>query len=92
MNISITIYKHKIDAEKEQLIQKLKKAFVELEKLRSLIPICAECKKMKRDGAYWKDLDKYLVEHAQSNPSHSICLECIKKLYPEIDTSDPKWN
>ncbi|HJP19550.1 MAG TPA: hypothetical protein QF468_12975 [Nitrospinota bacterium] len=92
MNISITIYKHKIDPEKEQLIQKLIKAFVELEKLQSLIPIYAEYKKMKSDDGYWKDVDKYPAEHTQSNPSHSICPDCMKKLYPEIDTSDPKWN
>ena len=47
---------------------------------------------MKSDDGYWKDVDKYPAEHTQSNPSHSICPDCMKKLYPEIDTSDPKWN
>ena len=56
----------------------------ELDRLRKLLPICSQCKKIRKDNKYWEDVDKYIHEHLNVEFSHSICPECVKKLYPEL--------
>jgi len=54
----------------------------ELIQLRSLLPICANCKKVKNDKNYWESIERYLKNHIDVDFSHSICEECAEKLYP----------
>ena len=57
----------------------------ELVRLRQLLPICSHCKKIRKDDKYWEDVDKYIHEHLNVEFSHSICPDCVKKLYPDIE-------
>lgn len=59
----------------------------EIIKLKGLIPICANCKKIRNDKDYWVSVEKYLNEKAGDDIlfSHGLCPECMKKLYPEIE-------
>lgn len=36
---------------------------------------------------YWATIESYIKVHSEAEFSHSICSECTKKLYPEIDPS-----
>ena len=51
--------------------------------LSGLLPICASCKKVRDDKGYWNQLETYLKEHSNTEITHGICPECMKKLYPE---------
>jgi PAS domain-containing protein len=51
--------------------------------LRTLIPICAQCKRIRSDTNYWEGLEKYLRTHHDLDFSHGICPACIELLYPE---------
>lgn len=62
---------------------KLKHALDEITVLRRLLPICASCKRIRDDKGYWHSMEVYFHEHAQTDFTHSICPECIKKLYPK---------
>ncbi len=33
----------------------------------------------------WNQVEAYVRDHSEAEFSHSICPECRKKLYPEID-------
>jgi len=57
----------------------------ELLQLRSLLPICAWCKKIRNDQNYWQNLEEYLITHHDIDFSHGMCEECQKKHFPEID-------
>ncbi len=61
----------------------LEKAIKEISKLQELLPICASCKKIRDDTGYWNEVDDYLLEHQHIKFSHSLCPDCVKKLYPE---------
>ncbi|MCP4692022.1 MAG: response regulator transcription factor, partial [Desulfobacterales bacterium] len=54
---------------------------IEVEALRGLLPICANCKKIRDDEGYWKQIEAYIERHAQVTFSHGICPGCMKKLY-----------
>jgi len=65
----------------------------ELVELRRLIPICAQCKKIRNEKEYWDDVETYFKTHFDLDFTHGICPECMHRLYPEIAAAlDRKWN
>ncbi|MCI5207412.1 MAG: hypothetical protein D3910_01145, partial [Candidatus Electrothrix sp. ATG2] len=65
-------------------------ALEEVKILRGIIPICASCKKIRSDEGVWDQLEVYIQEHSEAEFSHSICPECMVKLYPEYVDTDGK--
>ena len=59
----------------------LQKALNKVKKLSGLLPICANCKKIRTDDGYWQDVAVYIREHSEADFSHGICPECAEKLY-----------
>lgn len=55
----------------------------ELIQLRSIIPICANCKKIRNDENFFETVETYFETHLNVDFSHTICKECRKILYPE---------
>ncbi len=58
-----------------------------LDKVRTLsgfLPICSSCKKIRDDKGYWNQIEAYISKHSEAEFSHSICPECIHKLYPDF--------
>lgn len=56
----------------------------ELTELKSMLPICANCKKIRRDDQYWEQLESYLSKYAELDFTHSICPDCSAELYPNL--------
>ena len=76
--------------EKDNLIIELKDALRKVKTLSGLLPICASCKKIRDDNGYWNQIESYIKTHSEAEFSHSICPDCAKKLYPDIDLYDQK--
>jgi diguanylate cyclase len=72
-------------AEKDKLIVELKNALAKVNTLNQLLPICSHCKKVRDDKGYWDEIEEYIYKHSDTEFSHSICPECVKKLYPDLD-------
>jgi len=70
----IALYRHKTEKE--------------LKVLRGILPICASCKKIRDDKGYWAQIESYIREHSEAEFSHSLCPDCAKKLYPNMELSD----
>ncbi len=83
--IEISLYKVKMDRERERLIIDLENALAEVKTLRGFLPICANCKKIRDDEGYWQRIEKYIEDRSDAQFSHSICPECSKQLYPDLD-------
>jgi len=49
--------------------------------LEGLIPICANCKKIRDDHDNWQELESYIQERSDAEFSHGICPECSEKIY-----------
>ncbi|CAB1065994.1 PAS [Olavius sp. associated proteobacterium Delta 1] len=65
-------------------ITELKQTIARVNTLGGLLPICANCKKIRDDKGYWNRLEGYIQDHSEAEFTHGICPECIEKLYPEI--------
>ncbi|TKB07251.1 PAS domain-containing protein [Desulforhopalus sp. IMCC35007] len=62
----------------------------EMYHLKRLLPICANCKKIRNDDDYWENVADYLKDNTDIEFTHSICPDCAKKLYPELSIGDVK--
>jgi len=63
----------------------LREALAKVKTLSGLLPICANCKKIREDDGYWKHLESYFAEHSEIHFTHGLCPDCLKKLYPELN-------
>lgn len=72
-------------AEKEKLINDLNDAMENIKTLKGILPICSCCKKIRDDKGYWSQVETYISKHSDAVFSHSMCIDCAKKLYPDID-------
>jgi tetratricopeptide (TPR) repeat protein len=85
---SIKVRNNKISLKKsnlelEQLNAELHEKINEIKTLSGLLPICAQCKKIRNDSGYWEQLEGYISEHTSATFSHGICPHCAEDLYPE---------
>ncbi len=67
--------------------RQLEKESQRIRTLEGLLPICAACKKIRRQGAKqddpnaWVSLEHYLRDHSHARFSHGLCPECLERLY-----------
>ena len=71
--------------ERQRLMTEIKQALDHINKLQGMLPICSACKNIRDDAGYWSRIESYISEHSEIKFTHSICPDCAKKLYPEID-------
>jgi PAS domain S-box-containing protein len=76
--------------EKDAFIKKLQDAAAKINTLSGLIPMCAWCKKIRNDQGYWQGVEQYISEHSKADFTHSICADCQKKYFPEVDFDNDK--
>jgi response regulator RpfG family c-di-GMP phosphodiesterase len=63
----------------EQKNRELQEAITKIDLLSGLIPICAECKKIRNDSGYWEQIEQYLKAHSGVIFSHGLCPTCAEK-------------
>ena len=62
----------------------------EIETLKGLLPVCSNCKKIRKANAdtklqsSWVSLEVYLHENTAAEVTHSICPKCMNTLYPDL--------
>jgi PAS domain-containing protein len=55
----------------------------EMTLLKSIIPICMHCKKIRDDQQYWQQVEGYFHRFIGVEFSHGVCPDCIKQHYPD---------
>jgi hypothetical protein len=75
--------------ERKALIARLEKSLAEVKLLSGFLPICSACKKIRDDSGYWNQIETYISTHSQAQFSHSLCPECLHRLYPGMQ-EEPK--
>ena len=68
-------------ARERELTIRINEATAKIKTLDGLIPICANCKKIRDDKGYWDQLEGYIQSHTEAKFSHGVCPECAEKLY-----------
>ncbi len=74
-----------IEMERNRLIEELQTALDNVKMLSGLLPVCSKCKKIRNDENHWQPIEKYINEHSEVQFSHSLCPECARHLYPNLN-------
>jgi len=69
-------------------VEALRQALEQIKTLRGILPICANCKKIRDDQGYWNQVEVYVRDHTEAEFSHGLCPECMRKLYPDFEQDD----
>ncbi len=74
----------------QQKIAELEGALSHINKLEGLLPICSNCKRVRLQGSApdneggWVVLEQYIEDRSEAKFTHSICPQCVEKLYPDL--------
>ena len=75
-----------IEKEREELIRQLRESLDEKERLlkenkilRGLLPICADCKKIRDDQGQWWPIEQYIASRTEANFTHTLCPICKER-------------
>jgi hypothetical protein len=69
-------------AEREKS-EALRRSLLEIRTLQGLLPICAQCKKIRDAEGTWQHLEVYIGDHSDARFSHGYCPECARKVLEE---------
>ncbi len=85
LDLLFSAFENAVEKNKElqQTNKELQEALDTVKTLKGLVPICANCKKIRNDDGYWEQVESYVMNHTDAEFSHGICPDCMKKLYPE---------
>jgi AmiR/NasT family two-component response regulator len=72
----------RLNAELDVRNQALLEAMAQVRMLSGLLPICASCKKIRDEDGQWEDVAVYIRDRSEADFTHSLCPECLDKLYP----------
>jgi len=84
-SIGVALMRKQAEEEREGLINELQTALDSIKTLKGLLPICSGCKKIRDDKGYWNQVEEYILDHSDASFTHSICPECMDRLYGEED-------
>jgi hypothetical protein len=56
----------------------------ELVQLRQLVPMCANCRKVRDDADYWHGVETYLYKYTALRFTHGLCPDCLRDLYGDV--------
>ncbi|TFH03609.1 MAG: hypothetical protein E4H06_04205 [Methanosarcina sp.] len=71
-------------------VHSLTSALNTIKLLEESLPMCFNCKKIRRAEANpaeqesWQSIEAYLTENTDSQINHGICPDCTTKLYPQL--------
>ena len=82
--IEFALYKSRMEAERNLLINRLQEALEHVRTLSGMLPICSYCKKIRDDKGYWNQLETYLSEHSGTEFTHGICPDCAAKAIKDL--------
>ena len=78
ITISIALYRHQIDKEKDRLLTDLQHALAQVKSLSGMLPICCRCKRVRDDQGDWQQIEDYIRQHSEADFTHGYCPECAK--------------
>jgi DNA-binding response OmpR family regulator len=66
-------------------ISELQEALAHVNQLKGIIPICAQCKKIRDDQNYWQRVEKYIAKNVDAKFTHGLCPDCAGIVQEEAD-------
>ena len=80
---------HELEREKligdlEAALEEQKRLRQELKILRGLLPICAECKRIRDEDGKWWPIEDYIASRTEAHFTHTICPDCKDRALAEF--------
>ncbi len=66
-------------------VRELEEASAQIKQLRTLLPICCSCKKIRDDQDHWHRLEAYFMDHSEVRFSHDLCPDCLDREIGELE-------
>lgn len=86
--IGATVAKMRQALEREQATASaLRRAISEIKVLETVLPICAQCKKIRNDEGAWEVMEAYISTHSDTRFSHSYCPDCERRVREDAGLS-----
>jgi hypothetical protein len=63
----------------------LRKMENELRILRTLLPICAWCMRIRDDETGWVELERYVTKRTSTSLTDGVCPECLNKVMTDLE-------
>lgn len=67
------------------LMRDLQAALDKVKTLSGLVPICAECKRIRDDQGQWRRVEDYVEDHSNATFSHGLCPPCLAAAKAEFE-------
>jgi hypothetical protein len=61
----------------------LERSLAEIKVLKGILPICAQCKRIRDDEGRWQQMERYISRHSGAQFTHGYCPECAEALLAE---------
>jgi len=55
--------------------------------IEGMLRICSSCRRVCNDKGDWHQVENYIRDHTGADFSHTLCPECLRKLYPKLQRS-----
>lgn len=65
--------------------EELQAALQQINTLEGLLPICAQCKKIRNDREDWIPVESYLEERTEARFSHGLCPSCSQDYLDQLN-------
>jgi phosphoserine phosphatase RsbU/P len=66
--------------------RELEMALAEVRQLRSLLPTCSYCRRIRDEGSGWQSLEEYVSHHTDTRFSHGFCPDCFSRyVQPQLE-------
>jgi DNA-binding response OmpR family regulator len=77
------------NADLKRHVEELEESMLRIKRLEGLLPICANCKRIRTGAAdgevpTWLPVEVYITKRTDATFTHGICPECAEKLYPGL--------
>ncbi|RJX32233.1 MAG: hypothetical protein C4531_06745 [Desulfurivibrio sp.] len=79
------VERRRIEADLQEKKNSLEAALAQVKTLSGFLPICSSCRKIRDDKGYWQQIETYVREHSDAQFSHSVCPDCARSIYPDLD-------
>lgn len=81
ISIGWTVSKQRSLFDKERdTSQALRKSLSEIKVLETILPICAECKKIRDSDGNWQQIEVYIGQRSNTQFSHGYCPDCARQV------------
>lgn len=76
--------RHRREEERLKLIEDLQQALAQVKLLSGLLPICANCKKIRDPDGQWQQLETFIHARSEASFTHGLCPDCATRFFPRM--------